>query len=196
MESIFSIGSANTLTCKAASTNNNNEVQAAAPAGGFKDMVLGSVDFGISRLGRVLRGRSSSYIIPMVREQLAQSLSAATIGSMTIEEKGGLEATFGRSDDSGPHVRLTVLSEQFWVRLLLVQDLGFAEAYMAGEVAVSSLVDFIRFYIYNRAVLDASSSSPIVSSLMYLASTRFGNSVLNTATNISAHYDLGNEMFE
>ncbi|KAJ1996977.1 hypothetical protein GGI02_005896, partial [Coemansia sp. RSA 2322] len=67
---------------------------------------------------------------------------------------------------------------------------------MAGEIAVSSLVDFIRFYIYNRATLDAASSSPVVRSLMYLASTRFGNSVLNTASNISAHYDLGNEMFE
>ncbi|KAJ2890265.1 hypothetical protein GGI21_006231, partial [Coemansia aciculifera] len=88
------------------------------------------------------------------------------------------------------------MSEQFWIRLMLVQDLGFAEAYMAGEIAVSSLVDFVRFYIYNRATLDAATSSPVVSSLMYLASTRFGNSMLNTASNISAHYDLGNEMFE
>ncbi|KAJ1736154.1 hypothetical protein LPJ61_000113 [Coemansia biformis] len=67
---------------------------------------------------------------------------------------------------------------------------------MAGEIAVSSLVDFVRFYIYNRAALDAATASPVVSSLMYLASTRFGNSVLNTASNVSAHYDLGNEMFE
>ncbi|KAJ1668484.1 hypothetical protein IW140_000316 [Coemansia sp. RSA 1813] len=193
MESLFSMGFGSQPTNTVASANSNT--QPTPPVGTLKDMVLGSVDFGISKLGRVLRGRSSSYIIPMVREQLAQSLSAATVGSMTIEEDG-LEATFGRSDDTGPHVRLTVRSEQFWVRLLLVQDLGFAEAYMAGEVAVSSLVDFIRFYIYNRTVLDSSSSSPIVSSLMYLASTRFGNSVLNTATNISAHYDLGNEMFE
>ncbi|KAJ2820763.1 hypothetical protein IWW50_004925 [Coemansia erecta] len=114
---------------------------------------------------------------------------------MTIEEDGET-ITFGNPDDNGPHVHLTILSEQFWVRLMLVQDLGFAEAYMAGEVTVNNLVDFVRFYIYNRASLDAASSSPVVSSLMYLASTRFGNSILNTASNISAHYDLGNEMFE
>ncbi|KAJ2690602.1 hypothetical protein H4R19_006420, partial [Coemansia spiralis] len=124
-----------------------------------------------------------------------QTLGAATVGSLTIEE-GGESVTFGCAGDGGPQVRLTVLSEQFWVRLMLVQDLGFAEAYMAGEIAVSSLVDFVRFYIYNRAALDAAAASPVVSSLMYLASTRFGNSVLNTASNISAHYDLGNEMFE
>ncbi|KAJ2557049.1 hypothetical protein EV175_001592, partial [Coemansia sp. RSA 1933] len=200
MDSVFSLNPDSALAHTATSLDSKQAPKTASlPVKGpssFKDMMLGSVDYGIGKLGGVFRGRSSSYIIPMVREQLAQSLSAATVGSMTIEEKDGLEATFGRSGDSGPHVRLTVLSEQFWVRLLLVQDLGFAEAYMAGEVVVSSLVDFIRFYIYNRAVLDSSSSSPIVSSLMYLASTRFGNSILNTASNISAHYDLGNEMFE
>ncbi|KAJ2856330.1 hypothetical protein FB639_006122, partial [Coemansia asiatica] len=120
---------------------------------------------------------------------------SATVGSLTIVENGE-SLVFGNPSDGGPHVVLTVLSEQFWVRLMLVQDLGFAEAFMAGEISVSNLVDFIRFYIYNRATLDAASSSPVVSSLMYLASTRFGNSVLNTASNISAHYDLGNEMFE
>ncbi|KAJ2825170.1 hypothetical protein IWW50_002974 [Coemansia erecta] len=134
-------------------------------------------------------------LIPTVKRQVFQTLSTATVGSMTIEEDGETN-TFGNSDDSGPHVRLTILSEKFWVRLMLVQDLGFAEAYMAGEVTVNNLVDFVRFYIYNRASLDAASSSPVVSSMMYLANTRFGNSILNAINNVSAHYDLGNEMFE
>ncbi|KAJ1830373.1 hypothetical protein LPJ73_008285, partial [Coemansia sp. RSA 2703] len=143
----------------------------------------------------VFLSKSWAFMIPNVRHQIAETLSAATVGSLTIVEDGH-SSVFGNPDDGGPHVVLTVLSEQFWVRLMLVQDLGFAEAFMAGEISVSSLVDFIRFYIYNRATLDAASSSPVVSSLMYLASTRFGNSILNTASNISAHYDLGNEMFE
>ncbi|KAJ2825169.1 hypothetical protein IWW50_002973 [Coemansia erecta] len=134
-------------------------------------------------------------LIPTVKRQVFQTLNTATVGSMAIEEDGETN-TFGNSDDSGPHVRLTILSEQFWVRLMLVQDLGFAEAYMAGEVTVNNLVDFVRFYIYNRASLDAASSSPVVSSMMYLANTRFGNSILNAINNVSAHYDLGNEMFE
>ncbi|KAJ2661731.1 hypothetical protein IW148_003239 [Coemansia sp. RSA 1199] len=114
---------------------------------------------------------------------------------MTIEEDSAV-TTFGNPDDSGPHVHLTIFSEQFWVRLMLVQDLGFAEAYMAGEVSVNNLVDFVRFYIYNRSAIDATSSSRVFSSLMYLANTRFGNSIINAINNVSAHYDLGNEMFE
>ncbi|KAJ2162880.1 hypothetical protein GGF46_000263 [Coemansia sp. RSA 552] len=161
----------------------------------MKATVLGTIDLGISKARNALLGRSCAFLIPTVREQVFETLSLATVGSITIEEDGE-KVTFGCSEGDGPHVHLGVLSEQFWVRLMLVQDLGFAEAYMAGEISVSSLVEFIRFYIYNREALDAASSSPLVRSLMYLANTRFGNSVLNSADNISAHYDLGNEMFE
>ncbi|KAJ2325717.1 hypothetical protein IWW51_002649 [Coemansia sp. RSA 2702] len=131
----------------------------------------------------------------MVRKQVFVTLGATTTGSITIEENGE-SVTFGNAEDSGPHVHLTILSEQFWVRLMLVQDLGFAEAYMAGEVSVSSLVDFVRFYIYNRVGIDSTCSSFAVGSLLYLANTRFGNSLRNAINNVSAHYDLGNEMFE
>ncbi|KAJ2563852.1 hypothetical protein GGH12_002351 [Coemansia sp. RSA 1822] len=164
---------------------------------GFRvtDAFLNLIESGFRKVSHALLGESWSSLIPTVKEQIFKTLSNATVGSMTIEEDGDV-VTFGNLDDSGPHVYLNVLSEQFWVRLMLVQDLGFAEAYMAGEVSVNNLVNFVRFYIYNRASLDAASASPVVSSLMYLASTRFGNSILNTASNISAHYDLGNEMFE
>ncbi|KAJ2162881.1 hypothetical protein GGF46_000264 [Coemansia sp. RSA 552] len=161
----------------------------------IRNTLLETIEFGLSKTRNALLGRSCAFLIPTVREQVFGTLSLATVGSITIEEDGE-KVTFGCSEGDGPHVHLGVLSEQFWVRLMLVQDLGFAEAYMAGEISVSSLVEFIRFYIYNREALDAASSSPLVRSLMYLANTRFGNSVLNSADNISAHYDLGNEMFE
>ncbi|KAJ1955861.1 hypothetical protein EC988_001652, partial [Linderina pennispora] len=159
------------------------------------DMVLDTIEAGFNKLSRMMFGSSWSYLIPAVKEQISQALSGANVGSLTIVE-GDESTTFGNSSDHGPHVVITILSEQFWVRLMLVQDLGFAEAYMAGEITVNSLVDFVRFYIYNRDVLDSSNASPIVTSLMYLANTRFGNSLLNSTSNISAHYDLGNEMFE
>ncbi|KAJ1872831.1 hypothetical protein LPJ57_005020, partial [Coemansia sp. RSA 486] len=62
-----------------------------------------------------------------IRQQVADTLSYATVGSLTIVENGQ-SSVFGNPSDGGPHVVLTVLSEQFWVRLMLVQDLGFAEA--------------------------------------------------------------------
>ncbi|KAJ1747852.1 hypothetical protein LPJ79_004959 [Coemansia sp. RSA 1821] len=114
---------------------------------------------------------------------------------MAIEEDGQ-KTTFGDTASSGPHVKLTVYNSNFWFRLALVQDLGFAEAYMAGEVQVNDLVEFVSFYIKNREIIDKTCVSPVVGSLMYLANTRFGNSLINAINNVSAHYDLGNEMFE
>ncbi|KAJ2850197.1 hypothetical protein J3B02_003698, partial [Coemansia erecta] len=196
MESIF-LSDANEDTRRQCGTqvqgNQNNNTVAFQRI--LKNAALATIETGIKRFGNTFRGKSCAFIVPTVKQQIADTLSSATVGSLTIVENGE-SLVFGNPSDGGPHVVLTVLSEQFWVRLMLVQDLGFAEAFMAGEISVSNLVDFIRFYIYNRATLDAASSSPVVSSLMYLASTRFGNSVLNTASNISAHYDLGNEMFE
>ncbi|KAJ2363825.1 hypothetical protein H4S01_004095, partial [Coemansia sp. RSA 2610] len=156
MESLFSIGFGRSASATQAT---NNHGSASTPT--FKDVALGTIELGISKARGALLGRSWSFLIPAVKRQISQTLDTATVGSMTIEENGE-SVTFGNAKDSGPHVHLTILSEQFWVRLMLVQDLGFAEAYMAGEVSVSSLVDFVRFYIYNRASLDAASASPIV----------------------------------
>ncbi|KAJ2297478.1 hypothetical protein IWW52_006668, partial [Coemansia sp. RSA 2704] len=111
---------------------------------GFRvtDVLLNLVESGFRKVSHALLGESWASLIPTVKEQIFRTLSNATVGSMTIEENGE-SVTFGNAKDSGPHVHLTILSEQFWVRLMLVQDLGFAEAYMAGEVSVSSLVDFV-----------------------------------------------------
>ncbi|KAJ2464341.1 hypothetical protein GGI02_005013 [Coemansia sp. RSA 2322] len=158
------------------------------------DAFVNVINSAFNKLSQVL-STSRSFLIPAIKRQISLALSNATVGSLTLEEGDDL-AVFGCPDDDGPHVRLTVLNDQFWIRLMLVQDLGFAEAYMAGEIAVSNLVDFVRFYIYNRATLETKASSSVVNALMCLANTRFGNSVLNTASNISAHYDLGNEVFE
>jgi cyclopropane-fatty-acyl-phospholipid synthase len=52
-------------------------------------------------------------------------------------------------------VELTVTSSTFWIRLLIMGDLGFAEAYMYGEVECGNLpglfnvchADSIRAYL-------------------------------------------------
>ena len=43
-------------------------------------------------------------------------------------------------EDVVPHAELTVLNDVFWVRLCTMGDLGFAEAYMFGDVACEDLI--------------------------------------------------------
>lgn len=44
----------------------------------------------------------------------------------------------------GGRVVLTVRKESFWVRLALFADMGFAEAYMLGEVKCNDLTGFFE----------------------------------------------------
>lgn len=47
-------------------------------------------------------------------------------------------------DDAAPRAELRVLSDTLWIRLCLMGDLGFAEAYMYGEVECDDLVALFK----------------------------------------------------
>ena len=49
-----------------------------------------------------------------------------------------------RSHGRGGKVELRVLKETFWVRVFLFADMGFAEAYMLGEVECADLTAFFQ----------------------------------------------------
>ncbi|KZW00437.1 cyclopropane-fatty-acyl-phospholipid synthase [Exidia glandulosa HHB12029] len=85
------------------------------------------------------------------------------------------------NEQPGLHAKLTVVRDSFWLRLLTMSDLGFAEAYMYGEVDVDDLQSLFRLF---TAVPH------------YLTNSRFANTLSTSRSNISAHYDISNRMFE
>jgi cyclopropane-fatty-acyl-phospholipid synthase len=96
---------------------------------------------------------------------------------------------------SAAHTELRVLNDMFWVRLLLFADMGFAESYMLGEVACPDITAFFKLFIQNRAYL--SNGSTFTSDLAGKVAglIRSTNTLTNARLNISAHYDISNEMF-
>lgn len=92
---------------------------------------------------------------------------------------------------------LRVVNDVFWVRLCTMSDLGFAEAYMYGDVECDDLVSVFMMFIYNRENLASMTSraSYLFSIPQKLTSYRFVNTIGNSRSNISAHYDISNEMF-
>lgn len=46
--------------------------------------------------------------------------------------------------------RLTIIDDNFFARIVKSADLGFAEAFMAGEVRVDDLTTFLKILIFNR----------------------------------------------
>lgn len=132
------------------------------------------------------------------------------IGSLCITDTDGSVTICGNANRPGdnaddidseknvysiPHAELKVLSDLFWVRLLLFADMGFAESYMLGEVSCPDLTSFFKLFIVNRGRLSNGTtlSSNIAGKLTYLL--RKTNTLQNARLNISAHYDISNDMF-
>lgn len=124
------------------------------------------------------------------------------------------------SDKQNPMPELTaqfrVLNPTFWIRLCMMSDLGFAEAYMYGDAECSDLpalfkaslpecrfrflmLTILQLFMYNKDSIGGLNST--VSYLLSIPSRlttsyRFLNTVTNSRSNISAHYDISNTMFK
>lgn len=100
------------------------------------------------------------------------------------------------------HVTLRVRrSPQFFARVASGADIGFAEAYMAGDVDVDmdEMVKLLFIFIENRDTNNLSTSKLVLSWLGAWVNKVFhrmnANTLEGSARNISAHYDLSNELF-
>ncbi|KAF9071211.1 S-adenosyl-L-methionine-dependent methyltransferase [Rhodocollybia butyracea] len=132
---------------------------------------------------------------------------AAVVALMRNMSKGQLKVftfeniyTFpahARDPIDGHKAELRVVNDVFWVRLCAMGDLGFAESYMYGDVECDDLVSLFEMFLDNREKLSNMDSA--VSYLFTLpqkiTSYRFLNTIGNSRSNISAHYDISNEMF-
>ncbi|KAK4108448.1 cyclopropane-fatty-acyl-phospholipid synthase [Canariomyces notabilis] len=100
-----------------------------------------------------------------------------------------------RESTTVSHVELVVKSDSFWTRLFLFADMGFAEAYMLGEVECTDLTAFFKLFILNRDRLGNGTtwSSVITNAVLRLA--RSTNTMSNSLLNTSSHYDISNDMF-
>ncbi|KAI1205826.1 cyclopropane-fatty-acyl-phospholipid synthase [Annulohypoxylon truncatum] len=100
-----------------------------------------------------------------------------------------------RRADTIPRVEIRVKDDAFWMRLLLFADMGFAESYMLGEFECADLTAFFQLFIVNRDQL--SNGTTLFSSISGAISSvaRTTNTLSNALLNISAHYDISNDMF-
>ena len=75
-------------------------------------------------------------------------------------------------------------------------QLGFFERYMAGDLESSDPTAFFRFYLQNRAGMDAASRFFMVSLFDKLWHQLRDNNRDRARENIAAHYDLGNAFYK
>ncbi|KAF8499899.1 CFS1-like protein, partial [Hysterangium stoloniferum] len=81
-------------------------------------------------------------------------------------------------------------------RVLFNKDLGFAEAFMYGDVQCDDLHTFLELFIANQQRVTMNTlASAIFAIPQRLSLAKFLQSLSNSRANISAHYDIGNIMF-
>ncbi len=114
------------------------------------------------------------------------------VGTLAVTENGRTKR-FGNGD--APHAHVTVNDSRAWP-LLLKGSSGMGEAYAAGYWDSPDLTSLIRIAARNTAELDAwrQRLTPVRAPFQRLRSVR--NTVQQSKHDISAHYDLGNDLYE
>jgi cyclopropane-fatty-acyl-phospholipid synthase len=98
--------------------------------------------------------------------------------------------------EPGPDAELEIRDMRGLQRLLRGGDVGFAEAYMAGEVDSPDLTDLIELAARNESALaQALSGRPLIRAWNRLRHLMRANTKAGAKRNIAYHYDLGNEFY-
>lgn len=129
---------------------------------------------------------------------VCQQLSLLKAGTLTIREPGFTSMTFGDGDTRYAPAELIIHDSSTWKDLLTGGSVGAAEAYVAGDWSTPDLVTLLRFFTRNVDRMNEFEdrfswvTKPALKGLHWLnRNTRDGS-----RKNISAHYDLGNDLFE
>jgi cyclopropane-fatty-acyl-phospholipid synthase len=142
-----------------------------------------------------LRGQWRSETI--ARKAMLSLLRRIRVGSLTIHE-GDETLHFGVADAVGePHAVVNVHDPAAYRRVLTGGSVGSGESYMLGHWSSPELLEVIRLFCANMAVLQSMDSRTTVLRRlsMSVAHALNSNTRKGSRRNISAHYDLGNDFF-
>ncbi|MFS2324203.1 cyclopropane-fatty-acyl-phospholipid synthase family protein [Brucella sp. H1_1004] len=126
---------------------------------------------------------------------LRRLLNQVQHGRLTLVLPSG-KVIYGQGSLAGPEAQIIIKSWRCLRRLLMGGDIGFAQAYIAGEWTSADLTSVVRFAVRNRDTL----LSSLRGSVWMRALNRIGhlfnaNTRRGSRRNIEAHYDLGNDFY-
>ena len=101
-----------------------------------------------------------------------------------------------RGRRSGPQAKVTIHSWRCLWRLVSSWDIGFAEAYIAGEWSSPDLVALLKLACNNSALVEPLKSLRAPRFWLRLRHAMNRNTRRGSRRNIAAHYDLGNEFYQ
>jgi cyclopropane-fatty-acyl-phospholipid synthase len=145
--------------------------------------------------GRGLRRLVDATLLDALVSSLEAGVGTGLRGRLRLTLPSGRTALIGKG--AGTELSLTLRSYGALWKTMQRGLLGFAEAYIAGDIETDSLDDLFRFFFDNEAAI-----SRALPGLLRSASgdRSFHQNRRNTRSgsrrNIAAHYDLGNEFYK
>jgi cyclopropane-fatty-acyl-phospholipid synthase len=131
-----------------------------------------------------------------------QSLRQMTFGCLHLEMPDGTRIIFGRPGEN-VSACVRIVRQTFFKRCVLFGDIGFGEAYVDGDWETDDITQVISWFILNIDNSPGMSGSRtrkfIVNLLGWQNRLRHwlnGNSLTTSRSNISFHYDLGNDFYK
>ena len=162
-------------------------------------MSLAQVDSlaAIARDRRAFRSLPALKGAPTVFRAAVRMIAANwAIGTMTFVMPSGLELHIAGTEP-GPDARLTIHDFRFIRRALSAGDIGFAEAYMAGEFDTPNLPDLLYVFAANwDRQHHVTMGNPLAWTINRVRHAFRRNSRQGSKKNIHAHYDLGNAFYD
>lgn len=139
---------------------------------------------------------SGSYLERLGAAVVMSALERVRRGRLALTLPDGSTRVFGEAD-TPLAATLVVTRAAFFRRVLLWGDVGFGEAYQAGDFTTDDLPALIRLFIENGEAMEVDHSwwaswGKVRNRLRHLLNR---NTESGSRRNIYAHYDLGNEFF-
>jgi len=142
--------------------------------------------------GVTLWTRFASWVVEQVGVKL---IGNPRHGALTVILPNGRTRTLG-NPATGPHSVLRLRNFRVIREAMQRGTVGFAAAYMNGDIEVDDLTALFRFFLQNRDMFDAANNGffrKAAADLHYHLSRR--NTLEGSKKNIAEHYDLGNDFY-
>jgi len=123
---------------------------------------------------------------------LLRALARVRHGHLRLFDARGRLHRFAGADTAGPQADLILRRPRAARRLLLGGELGFARAWIDGDLDTTDLEALLRFAIANEAALaELENGMPWLRALARIRHALRRNDRIRARRNIRAHYDLG-----
>ena len=142
-------------------------------------------------------GAHAPLSAPPAAHVVAKLLSRLVHGDLLVQWPDGTASHFGQASHGALRATVSIHHWRVCSQALKSGDIGFAEAYIAGDWTTPDLSELLKLLIANREQIESVIYGHWLGRLAYRIKHLLNhNSKANSRKNIHAHYDLGNAFYK